>query len=96
MKSSLRNTGIIISIALICLVVVMSFFDLWSRFGIDIFFEKVFILFASFLGVVFARVIIKLLYEFIRWIIKTSMKLLLEFAEWTIKKINNKSTHNKS
>lgn len=96
MKSRYRNTGIIVLIALICILVLMSFFDLWTRLGIDKSLEKVAIVISGFLGVVFARMILRLLFEFIRWIIKMFMKLFFEFIEWTIKKTNNKSTLNKS
>ncbi len=74
MKSRLRNTGLILSIALICLVVIMSVFDLWTRFGIGKFSEKVAIVIAGFLGVFIVRVTIKLFIEMIKWIIKKIKK----------------------
>ncbi len=74
MKSRLRNTGLILSIALICLVVIMSVFDLWTRFGIDKFLEKVAIVIAGFLGVFIVRVTIKLFIEMIKWIMKKIKK----------------------
>ncbi len=74
MKSKLSNTGLILSIALICLVVIMSVFDLWTRFGIDKFLEKVAIVIAGFLGVFIVRVTIKLFIEMIKWIMKKIKK----------------------
>lgn len=74
MKSRLRNTGIILSIALICLVVIMSVFDLWTRFGIDKLLEKVTIVIAGFLGVFVVRLTIKLFLEIIKWIMKKIKK----------------------
>jgi prepilin signal peptidase PulO-like enzyme (type II secretory pathway) len=74
MKTKLRNTGIILSIVLICSVVVMSVFDLWTRFGIDKFLEKVAIVIAGFLGVVVVRMAIKLILEMIIWIVRKIKK----------------------
>ena len=70
MKSRLRNTGIIVLIAFICIVVIMTFFDLWTRFGIDKFLEKVAIVIAGFLGAFVVRLAIKLFLEMIKWIMK--------------------------
>ena len=74
MNARLRNTGIILSIALICLVVIMSVFNLWTRFGIDNFLEKVAIVIAGFLGVFVVRLTIKLFLEIIKWIMKKIKK----------------------
>ena len=74
MKSRLRNTGIIVSIAIISIVVIMSVFDLWTKLGIDEFSERVVIIFAGFLGVLVVRLTIKLFLEMIKWIIKTIKK----------------------
>jgi len=74
MKSRLRNTGLILSIALICLVVIMSVFDLWTRFGIDKFLEKVAIVIAGFLGGLVVRLAIKFFLEMIKWIVKKIKK----------------------
>lgn len=69
-----RNTGVILSIAFICLVVVMSVFDLWTRFGIDKFLEKVAIVVAGFLGGLVVRLAIRFFLEMIIWIVKKIKK----------------------
>lgn len=50
----------------------MTFFDLWTRFGIDKFLEKVAIVIAGFLGAFVVRLAIKLFLEMIKWIMKKS------------------------
>ncbi|WP_321515489.1 hypothetical protein [Marinifilum fragile] len=91
----------IVLIVVICIVILMSTFDLWSSLGIDKSFEKVIIVIAGFLGSIFARMIIKLLYEFIRWFAKTLLKFSTYFINWIIEKVNtkspydNKTKHNK-
>ncbi|MDQ2178315.1 hypothetical protein [Marinifilum sp. D714] len=84
----------IVLIAVICIVILMSIFDLWSSLGIDKSFEKVIIVIAGFLGSIFARMIIKLLYEFIRWFAKTLLKLISDLIDSNPGKMDNKSMNN--
>lgn len=74
MKSIPKNTGIILSITIICLVVILSVFDLWTIFGIDKFLQKAAIVFAGVLGVIIARLPISLFIEMIKWIKRKTKK----------------------
>jgi hypothetical protein len=78
MKSKIKNTRIILSIAFICLVVIMSVFVVRTRFGIDFFLVRVVLLFVGILGI------------FIVW---EAVKHIIKMIKWIIKKIKNR-THN--
>ena len=74
MKSKLRNTRIIVSIASICLVVIISVFVVRTRFGIDFLLVRVGLLFIGILGIFIVWETVKYIIKIIKWIVKKIKK----------------------